>query len=289
MLLVIPVSEADAHLVEPVSTLIVKFGGCALHDLLVVGSNENAVLVQDVAERLRPCFKSTRTHTFVCNAKGWPKGPNAYFRSTVSYLFADGMMDQPWYFFELDNTPLKAGWLDALQTEYNLKNAVFMGAKHPTYYTDQDRKLVINGHHMAGTGIYPTDFVNRSSLWRYEEGVAFDVWIQWEVLPLLTDTQLIQHNWQTGDYRMEEGQVVCDSLNVPHPDLKFNHPLRSDAVVLHGCKDGSLAQLVLNGFKQTRQEPPVEILKPLVVTEPSPAKTFDRRRRTFRKKFEVAA
>jgi hypothetical protein len=235
---------------------------------------------------------------FTCTAKGWPLGPNAYFRSTVSHLFSGGLLNQAWYWFELDNTPLKQGWADILQTEYNLSKSLFMGVKHPTYYTDPDRKLVIKGYHMAGTGIYPPDFTNRCNLWRYEEGVAFDVWIQWEVLPHLTDTQLIQHNWQTGNYRREKDVIICDSLKDPHPEIIYNKPLREDAVVLHGCKDGSLAELILADLDKPAlavKAPEVSadpVVTPVLEEVPSqkPAvKVADRRRKKFKNTWEVAA
>lgn len=246
MLVIIPVSEADEQMIGPVSELIIKLGGCANHDLLVVGSTDCEPLVNRLHVNLKSQFRNSSTFVFSCLAKGWPLGPNAYFRNTVSYLYTEYNINQPWYWFELDNTPLKPGWMDALQKEYTAAHAVFMGAKHPTFYADQNNKLVIKGYHMAGTGIYPVNFIQLSDIWRFEEGVAFDVWIQWEVLKGgLTDTPLIQHNWRTDNYRREDGIIVCDNMPMPHPDLKLNNPVRDDAVVLHGCKDLSLARLLL--------------------------------------------
>ena len=246
MLLVIPVSEADAHMAEPLSDLLTAFGPYHLHDLLVVGSNENAKLVQELHDKLSPLFRKSETFIFNCVVKGWPKGPNYYFRSTITYLYSKGPVDQPWYWFEMDNTPLRGGWLDALQTEYNLANAIFMGAKQATFYKDATGALTVNGYHMCGTAIYPADFVERSTLWKFEEGIAFDVWIQWEVLPYLHDTKLMQHNWKTINYRRKKGQIISDNFDMPHPDLHTNDPIHPDAVVCHGCKDGSLAKLILD-------------------------------------------
>jgi hypothetical protein len=246
MLLVIPVSEADVKLANPVLALMKAFGPYQHHDLLVVGSTENANDVNRIREALSPMFRKSEAHIFDCPAKGWPLGPNFYFRASILHMFASGLLDQAWYWFELDNTPLKAGWLDALQTEYNLSQAIFMGAKQATYYRDKDDKLVIDGHHMCGTAIYPADFTNRSSLWKFENGIAFDVWIQWEILPHLHDTKLMQHNWKTINYRRERGQIVSDNFDMPHPDLHTNDPIHPDAVVCHGCKDGSLAKLLLD-------------------------------------------
>jgi hypothetical protein len=248
MLIVIPVSKADEHMMGPMTELIVKLGGCLAHDLLVVGSHDCKHLVEKLELDLNKQFKNTSMFMFDCPITGWPLGPNAYFRNTASYLAYTIKNTQPWYWFELDNTPLKSGWADSLQQEYGQTGAVFMGAKHPTFYANrQTNELFISGNHMAGTGIYPANFADLSYLWKYEEGIAFDVWIQGEVAKVgITDTRLIQHNWKSINYRIEDGVIVCDNLPLPHPDLKFNTPLREDAVVLHGCKDNSLPQLILN-------------------------------------------
>lgn len=247
MLVIIPVSEADEQMIDTVSELIVKLGGCPNHDLLVVGSTDCEPLVNKLHAKLKSEFRNTSTYVFQCLVKGWPLGPNAYFRNTVSYLYTERGIDQPWYWFELDNTPMKRGWLDALQKEYIAAHAVFMGARHSTYYTDANKKLIEKGAHMAGTGIYPVNFTQLCDLWRFEEGQAFDVWIQWEVLRGgLTDTSLIQHNWKTCNYRREDGVIVSDNFDMPHPDLHTNKPVTEEAVVVHGCKDLSLARLLLS-------------------------------------------
>lgn len=287
MLLVIPVSEADAQMAEPVSAIIAAFGPYPLHDLLVTGSHENAATINKLAADLGPHFRSVDVNIFACPIKGWPKGPNYYFRSTVTYLFSRGMAKQPWYYFELDNTPLKAGWLDTLQTEYNLNNAVFMGAKQPTVYNDaaNGNQLVVQGHHMCGTSIYPANFVEYSSLWRFEEGIAWDVWIQWEVLPHLHESRAMQHNWKTINYRRKNGKIVSDNFDMPHPDLHTNDPVREEAVVCHGCKDGSLSRLILTelGLANETQEPVAE------AAEPEESVLVFPKKRNRRKALEAAA
>ena len=242
---------------EPLADLMIALGPYQLHDLLLVGSHENAALINEMNTKLGRLFRKADTFLFTCPVKGWPKGPNHYFRSTVLRLYSQGLAEQPWYWFEMDNTPLKSGWLDALQTEYNLNSAVFMGAKQASYYKDAEDKLIINGYHMCGTGIYPKNFVEYSTLWKFEEGIAFDVWIQWEVSPHLHDTLLMQHNWKTINYRRKKGQIISDNFDMPHPDLHTNNPVHPDAVVCHGCKDGSLPKLILDelGGSPAKLEP----------------------------------
>jgi hypothetical protein len=138
---------------------------------------------------------------------------------------------------------------------------------------------------MAGTGIYPKNFTTLSDLWRFEEGVAFDVWIQWEVMKAgLTDTPLIQHNWRSINYRYDGEVIICDGLPMPHPDLKLNHPLRDDAVVLHGCKDLSLTNLLLEKYGSKTKSPHVveSVVEPVVKTKIKKSKYKDRRVKEFK-------
>ena len=250
MLLVIPVSEADVRLADDVMALMKAFGPYHHHDLLVVGTEENAAAINRVRETLAPLFRKSDLKVFQGGVKGWPLGPNYYWRSTILHLYERvGDIGQAWYWFELDNTPLKQGWLDALQTEYGMTHSTYMGPKHATYVQGPEGELIVQGYHMCGTAIYPRNFIEMSNLWRVEGGIAFDVWIQWEVMPHLHETPLMQHNWKTRNYRRELGRIVSDNFDMPHKDLHTNKPISPDAVVCHGCKDGSLAQLILDELK----------------------------------------
>ena len=294
MLLIVPVSEADEQMIDPISDLIVKLGGCPNHDLLVVGSTDCEPLVNKLHVKLKSQFRNSSTYVFQCLVKGWPLGPNAYFRNTVGYLYTEMGVNQPWYWFELDNTPLKRGWLDSLQKEYNAAHAVFMGAKHATYYVNADKKLIEKGSHMAGTGVYPINFTQLCDLWRFEEGVAFDVWIQWEVLRGgLTDTPLIQHNWKTCNYRRHGDQIISDNFDMPHPDLHTNKPVTPEAVVLHGCKDLSLARLLLselnsNKSKTISSTTTTDVVEPPKVVAKKKSTPTDRRVKKFKNNWNTA-
>ena len=81
--------------------------------------------------------------------------------------------------------------------------------------------------------------------------------MQWDVIKQMTDTQLIQHNWKTENYRVEDGTIVCSNVEELPYGISFDYPVRGDAVVLHGCKDGSLARLLHSG-DETPDASPVE-------------------------------
>ena len=61
MLVIIPVSESDEQMIEPISELITKLGGCSNHDLLVVGSTDSEVWVNELYTKIKGQFKNTST------------------------------------------------------------------------------------------------------------------------------------------------------------------------------------------------------------------------------------
>ena len=96
--------------------------------------------------------------------------------------------------------------------------------------------------HMVGTGIYPKNVPAGSLLLKtvVRCGVPWDVYMQYELTPHCHATQSIQHIWNVKNCRRENGQILCD----PGSDLSRPVPIREDALVVHGVKDGSLIDLL---------------------------------------------
>ena len=138
--------------------------------------------------------------------------------------------------------------------------------------------LIQNDHHMVGMGIYPPDYIHRSgpqakgspvwntnTLWKYPDGKKpFDIFCQNYHRPC-HDTKLIKHLWHTIDYGVTpDGDVICKDLEEPKEYLlkdsassTYGKPLvlknggiinLKGVALVHGCKDGSLADLVVGGY-----------------------------------------
>jgi hypothetical protein len=151
---------------------------------------------------------------------------------------------------------MQIGWLAKLQREHHESGKAHMGAIVPTrgFSMTQDGKMkpTMGEPHMVGTGIYHHALgamspnigqIDRVMPWAGPLE-PFDIRMRLEIVPHAHNTILIQHNWNTGNYREEGGKIVCDNLS-GDPNLSHAKPYDGHAVVVHGCKDGSLAKLVL--------------------------------------------
>ena len=145
----------------------------------------------------------------------------------------------------MDNVPLRSTWADDLQDEYLRQRKLCVGVLEDTVWTNPDGSKRIRGKHMVGTGIYTIPMRAYSVLLRSCGSVAtpFDVFLCNEVVPVAAHTALIQHNWSTCNYRREGKAIVCDTDPVRPNNPYFAKPVRANAAVLHGCKDGSLIKL----------------------------------------------
>jgi hypothetical protein len=253
MLIVLPISEHDAHLLPDFARVLAKFGGAKEAEALIVSHVSNSELIERFKFLVDEQFAQINTLAFTEKGpEGWPRSCNHYFIQTAFHV--EGFYaakHKCFYFMELDTLPLKKGWYEALLTEYNLSGKPFMGVKEPTYLrrldaTPEDNALVQDGFHMVGTGIYPTQMSRHSILYKYNPATAWDVEMQWEVVPNMHPTDLIQHNWGTKNYREGYGSIICDDIPGKAKGISHNKAVRSDAYLLHGCKDGSLAKLLVS-------------------------------------------
>lgn len=261
MLLVIPVSKHDKNLIENFKLLIDKFPVGKDHDLLVIGSKENENDIDKLEYDIKHLFNSSQKHVIDDTIYGWPMSCNFYFQQTCAFLKDKKQFDS-FFWCELDSFPLKENWLDLISTEYYLDTTkaskekrepkVYLGVKERNYEGDNGELLPesISGPKMSSIGVYSTDICNIPVL--PSLSITNRHWtsvIQWYTTPSLNDSKLIQNNWRTNNYRKENNSIVCDSIANLAWDVHFNNPINSDAVIIHGCKDESLVDLLLNNNK----------------------------------------
>lgn len=249
MLVILPVSASDAHLIVPLVDVMTQFGGLKEHWAMVVANGSSRDDGESYAAMVRPLFG--KVDLFILpkpTPPGWPEGCNSYFSQTADHLEIVGNTD-PWYWFEADCTPLCEGWLDQLVAEYELAKMPFLGVKEETRLRKMDDSIVSDGHHMVGTGIYPAKVSKYSALHRHAGNIPWDVFWRWEIIKHIHPTKLIQHNWGTGNYkRMGKGghRIGCEMVK-PGANRDMAIEVNDDAVVLHGCRDNSLRNIILKG------------------------------------------
>lgn len=277
MIVVIPVSASDANLISPFAKAVKHCGKNSGHSAIVVARPSDSTHADRLVAELGDTFDTISTHIFGQDGpSGWPKGPNFYWSSTVHYLQTTLRTQSPWLWCELDCTPLKSGWVDALSTEYNLAKTPFMGVLEETHAVDAEGNPVSSGKHLVGVAVYPPFISSFSTLWPYvpQMPTPFDVVCQWEFVPHTHETKLLQHAFRTQSYAMTNGVVKGQDNNGFPNGIRFDRDLSPDAVLHHGCDDGSLSDYLV-GTKVAAKKKPAEVASPAPVSEPEVEKPIE--------------
>ena len=142
----------------------------------------------------------------------------------------ENSIQKPWFWMEPDLVPLRPGWLDILQEEYNRCGKDVMGS------------VVPGMGHVNGTSIYPPNlFTMCPMLFSTPNGQwAFDMVMHNEIAHSLHDaSHLMQHAWtMSGSTLSPHGGGELPSFMSPQ-SLGMLLPT---AVTFHRVKDTSLIQ-----------------------------------------------
>jgi hypothetical protein len=290
MLLVLPVSLADYKSLPAVERAFAMFPPGSGHKLLVVGSPNVAKQVKETAQSLCGHFAgngSTYIFDLDC-AMGWPTACNTYFQQVAFYLQSKEA-DGSWLWFEIDSTPTRSGWLDEIENAVHFEKGSaqrearniprYFGVSEPARLEHQGALQPSAGDQMAAVGVYPFDMDDVVSLRAISAtNVVWYTFLRWYVMPHFKELPLIQNNWQTARYRRAiDGGTECDSVAKWAWDVHFNLPIGPEVALVHGCKDGTLLDLLTEG-------PPVE-----VVSESTRAEKVSKAVAAHRKLVELTA
>lgn len=258
MKLVIPVSKVDRHMIPDFIKCLEKFPVGEEHNLLIIGAKENEEYILDFEKKIKHLFDSSETHIIPDTMLGWPMSCNYYFQQTCAHLKKQEELDA-FLWLELDTVPVKENWLDLIAFEYYADTTravkekrnpmIYLGAKERVYEGRNGELLPesVAGHRMAPVGVYSSEICKAPVL--NSLSMTNRHWthvIQWYVVKELNDSKLIQNNFRTQNYRSENGEIICDSISNLAWDVHWNKHIDENAVLIHGCKDGSLVKLLLN-------------------------------------------
>lgn len=254
MKIVIPVSAHDKHLLPAFTDCLLKFGGLEEHPVIffpLPAAKEETFVA---AERL-----GAQTHPLDQNYDGGaPLACNRHFANTVFALGAMGSTS-PFLWMELDMLPTKRRWTVDLYEDYRYGGTPFRGVVVSTPLLHEGSLIYRdNDTMMMGTGIYPPNMdrderikplltdLTKPGLWNPRE--PFDVYLRWVIKNIgVSNTTLIDDMWATQNYHRTAGGIVCESVKHDRVVRQRGGLVSNKAVLVHGCKDGSLARLLLEG------------------------------------------
>ncbi len=251
MRILVPCSQRDAAQLTPFVDLLLRFLTLENHFVTFVPTASQAHATVEAANRLRPACPNVSVEPMPIDPiGGWPKACNAQFVWAMKRMQEIGNA-MPIFWMELDCLPLKKFWADQLAGDYAAQKKACLGAMYQTRQPDGQGGFNVNPNdwQMAGCGMYPPDFINRTRLWKYL-GVTdtslpgpFDWELRFEMLALgMGNTPLIGNRWRTKNYQPD---LSCENANKDKWGFDHSKNDVSGACVLHGCKDESLYRILM--------------------------------------------
>jgi hypothetical protein len=248
MLVVVPVSSHDKNLIDFFSKSICFFGPYKKHDLLIVSRPSDKKFAKKLFKKISDCFNTSSIYTFKQDgALGWPIGPNFYWKSTIEYLICS-KNKSPWLWMELDCTPVDEGWLDRVYLEYKNCKKPFLGMVEDLSREKKNKR----NKYFLGSGIYPADMDIYFREWRLVDkfsDVPFDLFCSCFFLKNACKSKLMQNCFRVSDFRCTNNGIR--GINkVPYDSIyKYDSVIKKNIVLVHGCNDGSLSNLICGGIE----------------------------------------
>ena len=248
--------NGDAELALLSAKAITSFGINMRHKATVCATNDTALLF-DIIEELKKSFPEVKRIIAQDGYNGWPLGPNQMFSDAAAQCYS---VNEPWMFWEPDCVPMKSGWADDLETEFRKEPAI-LGHQY-------EGGVAINGKNIykmiVGSAVYPPNFLDfcpsARSLDNYnlayrQAGTMPDPWdvrCRWNFMAIGRDCPLMRTYWRSVNYQWKDGKIVFFAEDPESQAIQGvtcpDRVISSQAVVIHGCKDGSLHKMAIAGF-----------------------------------------
>ena len=248
--------NGDAELALLSAKAITSMGINMRHKATVCATEDTA-LVHEITEELKNSFQEVGRIVAQDGFNGWPLGPNQMFADAAAFCYA---VNEPWMFWEPDCVAMKSGWADDLETEFRKEPAI-LGHQYEGGMASNGKNIY---KMIVGSAVYPPNFLDHcpsaQSLGNYNLAYRsagtipepWDVRCRWNFLAIGRDCPLLRTYWKSVNYQWKDGKIIFFAEDpeaqavqgVTCPD-RF---ISSQAVVIHGCKDGSLHTMAIAGF-----------------------------------------
>lgn len=280
--------SGDAELAMLSAKAITSMGVNMRHKATVCATNDTP-LIWEITKELEKSFPDVGRIVAQDGFNGWPLGPNQMFVDASTYCYRH---EDPWYFWEPDCVPMVNGWIDKLDEEFKKHPNKIMGSMVNGGMASSGKNVY---QLLVGSAIYPAKFLNycglAASLCNYniayrQAGTIpepWDVRCRWTFMENGRNTDLIKAYWRSCNYQyigedlvfFAEGPEAQEIQSVTCPERKVD----PQAIVVHGCKDGSLHRMVIGGLdkvaaKDESKAQPI-VNSPVKTSEPKNEKPSD--------------
>jgi len=259
MKICIPASAHDKHLLAAQADCLLKCGGLEEHTVHYFPTLSAKEAAYEAAEKL-----GAEVHPFDRDFPGGaPVACNNHFAMVVDALGKMGNAE-PFLVMEPDMLPAPGvhRWADRLLEDYRMRGAPFMGNVVPTPFNADGQLTYSDGDTMMmGCGIYPPFMEKDERIkplikdlsmpeWMNPK-IPWDIYLRWAIKNIgVSDTPLIADMWATEKYLLTAKGIECQSVDHGEKVVrKRGGVVPKEALLIHGCKDGTLAQIVLNDVK----------------------------------------
>jgi hypothetical protein len=248
--------NGDAELALLSAKAITAFGINMRHKATVCATNDTALLF-DIIEELKKSFPEVGRIIAQDGYNGWPLGPNQMFSDAAAQCYS---VNEPWMFWEPDCVPMKSGWVDDLDAEFRKKPAI-LGHQYEGGVASNGKNIY---KMIVGSAVYPPNFLDFCPSARsldnynlaYRQAATmpdpWDVRCRWNFMAIGRDCPLMRTYWRSVNYQWKDGKIVFFAEDPESQAIQGvtcpDRVISSQAVVIHGCKDGSLHKMAIAGF-----------------------------------------
>lgn len=238
MLVVIPVCGKDEGSCLKNLRLMQKWSGGRKGRFECIIAHDGLFDPARVVELAREVFADLDTFLYDTwrGPQVWPTLANWAWQSTARHIHdlkQNGMIEQDcWFWWEQDAIPLKPDWLEQLEAEYRRGGKAFMG--HRVHQMD----------HINGVAVYPWNVCEYTYKAMLCQAAAWDYVMRDETKGVThACNHLIGHIWNIGkDGIPTNGDGKAPTFRDWDEVERLVDP---SLVIMHRCKDGSLADRLM--------------------------------------------
>lgn len=249
LLLVIPVCESDRNLAQ---LRAAKMSSVDCDILLAFDKDLSPEHVEVVHNAYRGLSRSCERFILSDSSplKHWPYPQNNMFKRVAEHLDKNVVkLDKyaAFYLFEPDIAPLTPDFLSILWKKYVDSHKRYMGYVSPEPIKDSKGKVLWK--YMNGAGFYPIDVLKKAPSLGLAQYTPWDVYIGNLILSEVTvANELMAHNFGVSELKGTKNnwsaKQTLHGANGTNILKEITGSLSDLHVVHHGCKDGSIYELL---------------------------------------------